>query len=484
MAASWCRQARAKFRPQYHRRVIAGRGQRILLFGLLLVAVLAAVAPIRSYDYFWHLATGRWIVEHGALPLTDPFAVASERVPWINGEWLFEIVLYGLHQVIGTGGMSFVRGLLLVSILWLASAGPGGREARVVLFLSALAFVGVMPTFDIRPSSLAMLFVVIAIRSRSTAAHGINAVFWMNIHPSALLAPVIAALGTRRVGPAIASGLALLVNPFGFRGVLAPIELTFFVRSGQFVNAEWLPSPIVLFPLLYICIAIAVGAFATAKDKRAHWWHAALLLLFAFLAVRHVRHQPLFFAAFPLLVAPMIRHVPRPLAYATAVVATLFVAFTTDHRIGVAPERFPEQAVARLKASGLRGNIYNPDQFGGYLEHAFYPERRVLTDGRNELFRTYIPEYARARRDQRAWLAMLTKYKIDLAVEEYGRPLQVTDAVTRQTTSMAASLAFWPRQHWALIGFDRAGMVFARRAAFSSEVLAKWEIRGVVPDQP
>ena len=24
--------------------------------------------PIRSYDYFWHLATGRWIVEHHALP--------------------------------------------------------------------------------------------------------------------------------------------------------------------------------------------------------------------------------------------------------------------------------------------------------------------------------------------------------------------------------------------------------------------------------
>ena len=52
--------------------------------------------------------------------------------------------------------------------------------------------------------------------------------------------------------------------------------------------------------------------------------------------------------------------------------------------------------MARLRASGLHGRIYNPDQFGGYLIWSFYPERRVLTDGRNELHRTYIAEFAGA----------------------------------------------------------------------------------------
>ncbi|MND08995.1 hypothetical protein D3C83_319980 [compost metagenome] len=47
---------------------------------------------------------------------------------------------------------------------------------------------------------------------------------------------------------------------------------------------------------------------------------------------------------------------------------------------------------------------------------------------------------------------------------------------------MPASLAYWPRADWAVIAFDQAGMVFARRAAFTPGSIEKWEIRGVVPD--
>jgi len=466
------------------------RWQRVLLIALLAAAALAAVAPIRNYDFFWHLATGRWIVEHQALPITDPFAVASDHVPWINGEWLFEVALYGLHRVVGTAGMSLVRGVLAALVFGLAflserrnGVRPAGVDSGDPLLVCAIAYAGAMATFDVRPSSVAMLFLVIALRAESAPAHAINTVLWMNVHPSALLAPFVTALRTRRIGPALASAAALFINPYGIRGILAPIQLTLFARSGQFVNAEWLPSPIRLFPLLYICIALGAIVFAIAVDRRTHWWRVTLLVLFAYLAVSHVRNQVLFFAAFPLLVAPMMRAVPRALSVAVAAMAVAFIAFGTDHRLGVAPDRFPIEAVAHLQASGLAGHIYNPDQFGGFLIHAFYPERRTLTDGRNELYRTYIPEYARARRDERLWRALLTKYQIDLAVDEYLPPLPVTDATTGRSTTMPASLAFWPRAKWALIGYDRAAMVFARRAAFPREVIERLEVRGVVPDE-
>ena len=55
-------------------------------------------------------------------------------------------------------------------------------------------------------------------------------------------------------------------------------------------------------------------------------------------------------------------------------------------------------------------------------------------------------------------------------------------AITGAQTSMPASLAYWPRKDWALIAYDDAGMVFARRAAFTQETSARWEMWGVVPD--
>ncbi|MFL6248635.1 MAG: hypothetical protein ACJ74H_21610 [Thermoanaerobaculia bacterium] len=448
--------------------------KRFAPVALFVALALAAFGPIRNYDFFWHLATGRWIVDHHALPLTDPFAVASDRHAWINGEWLFELFAYLTHAIVGLAGMSVVRALLAAAIFTLIFF-----KSRRDLLVTAIAFAGAMQTFDLRPSSVALLFVVLAIAARSWIAHAVIAALWINIHPSAILAPGIAALSTRRAAPVIASALALLVNPFGWRALFAPLELMSYVRSGAFVNAEWLPSRITQFPLLYLCVLGGAVAFIVRRnvddgEDESRWWRVLLFAGFAFLSIRHVRNQGLFFVAFPLLI-PRIE-IRRSIAIATAVAAIALVLFTRDHRAGVAPERFPLKATERLKATGLSGNIYNPDQFGGVVIWTFYPERRALTDGRNELYRTYIPEYARARRDQRAWLALLAKYRIDLAVDEYRAPLPVIDAVTGARKMMPASLAYWPPEQWALISYDEAGMVFARRAAYAPEVIANLEI--------
>ena len=462
--------------------------RHIIAVALFIAVTAAAFGPIRNYDLFWHLATGRWIVEHRALPLTDPFAVASDREPWINGEWLFQIGAFGAEAAVGIAGLSLLRALLIAALFTIVFLFAARDSAdHVALALTALAFAGGMATLDFRPASIAALFVALAIvvaRANTTVAFALLTVVWINVHPSALLAPIIAAIVTRRPLMPAVSFATLFVNPFGWRAVAAPLTLLRFVGSGEFVNAEWLPSPPAVFPLLYITIAIAAAAFAVARERREHLWRLALMILFAALAIRSVRHQPLWFAAFPLLAAPMLRSVrlPRVAVYAASAALIGWISWTADHRAGVSPSRFPLQAVARLRASGLRGNIYNPDQFGGFLIWSFYPERRALTDGRNELYRAFIPEYARARRDGRAWSALLRRYRIDLAVDEYRPPLEVRNAVTNEVTRMPASLAYWPRRRWALIAYDDAAMVFARRAAFPRETIEKLEIRGVVPD--
>src|SRR5687768_10644374 len=131
---------------------------------LFVILALAAIAPIRSYDLFWHLATGRWIVEHRALPLNDPFTIGSDRDPWINGSWLIQVVAYGLHELVGPAGLSIVRGAgaaLLFTIVYIFAARDSAPH--VALPLVALGFAGAMPLLDVRPSSLAALFVVLAI---------------------------------------------------------------------------------------------------------------------------------------------------------------------------------------------------------------------------------------------------------------------------------------------------------------------------------
>ncbi len=470
--------------------------KRIAAAALFLLVAIAAAGPIRSYDYFWHLAAGRWIVDHHAIPISDPLAVASVKTPWINGEWLYEVVLYALHGAGGDAAMSVWNALLVAAIFTLGfwfAARDG--DLGLACLAAAVAFAGASDRLGVRPSTAAALLIVVAIGLLSsrlppktlTIAYTAVTIVWVNVHPSALLAPVLAAImlliDFRRWMPALTSAAALLVNPYGWHAVRAPLELTSLANSGEFVNAEWLPSTAHLFPLLYVTAAAIVIAFLLTREKRANAWRFVIFVILFVLAAQHVRNQGLYFAAMPLLMPP-IRW--KHAALAIAAIVPIGWAFARDmHSLAIDDERFPLRATAALKASGLGSNIYNADQFGGLLEWTFYPARRVLTDGRNELFRQFIAEDAAARRDSRAWRALIDKYHVALAVDEYqpGR-IEVLDVATGERKELPASLVRYRRRDWALIAFDDAAMIFARRAAFPPERIAALEYRYLVPDDP
>jgi len=506
--------------------------KRIAAAAFFVLAAIAAVAPIRSYDYFWHLTTGRWIVEHRAMPQFDPLAVASAHVPWINGEWLYEIVLYALHGIGGDAGISILSAMLAAAIFAIAVL-IASQDAGVALFIAAMGFAGASDRLGVRPAAAAALLIVIAIgllgsRLRLvplTIAYASLTIVWINVHPSALLAPLLALIcilqtrsaGGSPAGPpparrreaktrqraaggpadepsalrsiilAIASAIALLVNPYGWNAILAPLRLTSEIHSGAFVNAEWLPSTFAFFPLLYVTIGAVLLLFVGTTEKRANAWRLVIFALLAALAIRYVRNQGLYFAALPLLVPPIgnfSRRVSNGIA-ACALIPLAWVFQHDVHRPGIDDERFPARAIAALRSYNLPGNIYNVDQFGGLIEWTFYPERRALTDGRNELFRDFIEADAVAHRDSRAWHAMIAKYGLVLAVDEYqNEKIEVLDVASGERRALPASLVRYRRRDWALIAFDDAAMVFARRDAFPASRLDAIEYRFIVPDDP
>ncbi|PYQ51321.1 MAG: hypothetical protein DMF59_08270, partial [Acidobacteria bacterium] len=454
----------------------------------------AAATPIRSYDFFWHLATGRWIVEHRACPVYDPFTLAAAHVPWINGEWLWEVVAYGIESHVGLRGVSFVNALFVGAIFGLAF-WFSASDIGAALLISAAAFLGASDRLGVRPAAAAALLIVCALAllqskltpMRLATAYAMLTIIWINTHPSALLAPIVAAatllIDIRRWIVVAASAVALLINPFGWRAIVAPFELTKLVGSGEFVNAEWLPSSPSLFPLLYATAAVVIVAFFASREKKANLWRLAIFVLLAGLAIQHVRNQSLYFAALPLLmITPRLTRNASIVCAITAILPIGWAYAHSDHATGFDAERFPVRAVAHLP---LPGNIYNADQFGGYLEWVFYPQRRVLTDGRNELFRDFIALDAQARRDSRVWHSLLQKYRIDLAVDEYqSERIEVVDVASGTRRFLPASLVRYRRRDWALIAFDDAAMVFARRAAFSPQAIANLEYRFLVPDDP
>jgi len=490
--------------------LVESRAARALPLLAFLYFTICSIAPIRSYDYFWHLATGRWIVEHRAFPLADPFTVASDQTPWINGEWLFQVPLYGLHASGGHLVVRLARAGIVGAIFALGLLSARKRlSPGLATALIWLCWWGSLQRLGTRPATVAALLAVLAVQvlqdsrgMRRSALFALLTALWINIHPSALIAPVMAALWAAAewwkersvtsagrmltlTGPSL---LALLVNPYGWQAVTAPLSLARWVSSGAFTNVEWLPTLPRQFPLFYGLALLGLVAAVISLRRTERLPRILLLALFTLLALRSVRHQSLFYATWPLLAPALLEGVENVRSWFesgarwAAIGLTLFGFSKIELRPSIDPNLFPVRAVEQLERSGLAGNIFNADQFGGFLIWSFYPERRVLWDGRNELYRSLIPLDRDARRDSRAWNHLLRTHRINLAVDEYRPPVEVRLAGREGHREMPASAVFFPRESWALIGFDDVAMVFARRAAFDQGRLARLEYQTLVPD--
>lgn len=475
------------------------RLRTIVLCAFFLITAVAPLRPLGDVDYFWHLATGRWIHEHGALPRTDPFGAGTDPVPWINGEWLFQYLIYPLHAAFGVNGIVIVR-VLFIGVLFTALLMWCERKMKSLalsLGLCTIAWFGAIWALSERPASFAVLFVVLAIAIslheltwRRVVFYALLTIVWINFHPSALLAPVIAIVGglpaKKRLSMAAASAIALLVNPYGIEGILAPQRLVHWVTTGPFKNIEWQPASPATHPFLFAMIALALLVFAADKERRQHIPQLLLIALFGAMAIRFLRNHGMFYSVWPMLIAPMFPplanvRLQRIVGAAVFAFLLLFLATHTPS-LGINEQVLPVRAAARLATLRPPGNIFSASHLGGYLIWTFYPERRVVNDGRNELHHAFLTEYAAARRNSRDWRLLLDRYRITTAVADYEPPMRLKDARSGQTVAIPASRVFFPRSQWALIAFDDAAMVFARRSAWQNRNLGAIEIRGVDPD--
>ena len=84
----------------------------------VLVAVLTQTRA--DPDLFGHVRFGGDIVAARSAHLVDRYSFTSDR-PWINHEWLSEVVMYGAYNAFGAAGLVALK-LSLLALMLLAVA--------------------------------------------------------------------------------------------------------------------------------------------------------------------------------------------------------------------------------------------------------------------------------------------------------------------------------------------------------------------------
>src|SRR3954467_10431707 len=61
----------------------------LLAVAFIAFAYTAAALPASDPDAFWVAASGRWMLEHRAVPVENGFSFVDGAQPWVMHEWLF-----------------------------------------------------------------------------------------------------------------------------------------------------------------------------------------------------------------------------------------------------------------------------------------------------------------------------------------------------------------------------------------------------------
>src|SRR5579862_221965 len=84
---------------------------------LLAIAALAPclAAPINNPDLFWHLSAARRMFELGAIPRVDWLSSTLSGDPWMDFEWLQELIYSGIYGIAGMAGLWLLKVLFMMA---------------------------------------------------------------------------------------------------------------------------------------------------------------------------------------------------------------------------------------------------------------------------------------------------------------------------------------------------------------------------------
>jgi hypothetical protein len=467
--------------PALARTLADGLSARGLLLGALVALTGWLVTrPVQDPDYWWHVATGRWILAHHSLPGHDLFTYTVISHQWIDHEYLTEIGLYLVNRFLGLLGASLVFAAITLAAFWLIARRAELEPQPYVLrgLLLGLAAVAGSPFWGPRAQMLTFFFVCLELywlerflRRGDRALYWLPVVMvlWANLHggfpvaflflSAAVAARLAEGIATREKGLRRDAGrlsllsLACLAATFLTPNTYLLLPYVLQTQSSpvqQSLIVEWLSPDFhepAFRPFELMVLALVAG-FGLSRPRT----HEVLIALATVaLALQSTRHIPLFLAACtPILVrlygeawtkAARSRgwRLPagRPSTGQAAVTACLLLVLVSCVGIAGAQRLAGQQALIRgaypvaaadwLQAHPEVGSrMFNSYGWGGYLTYRFYPRsnRRVFVFGEAELMGDdQLRRYAEVESVRPDWQTELRRDGVDYVVFNRGAPL-------------------------------------------------------------
>jgi hypothetical protein len=452
------------------------RGVSLLRYSpalVFLAIVLVDFTRTADPDLWWHLRFGQAVLAQRHLILRDPYSYSAPGNPWLNHEWLTEVLMAALYNAFGVVGLKLMKfacsaTFVVLFVTAMQDTAPPLMQAAILLVCA----LPIAPHVEFRPQLFTFVMVsgLLAIlarynyRGRAPLWLALPMfALWSNLHGgwiiglgilgvfgAAVLAEDLAygrgmSRGASLLGLTAAAAVATLANPYGI-GAWQAVLHTLGDPHTRTAIVEWLSFPDSIAyhyrahhygSIIWKFLAVAIfAAFALAvwRAPRGRDFPlvcvALMMIAAAFVAVRNL---PIALLATAI---PLARHGAialnsdlKPLRERSATIYQLMIAVTACELLFLsglfspeldANDPYPVGAVAFMKQHGLTGNILAEWPFGAYVIWHMAPSSRVFMDGRYDTVYPpqVIDDYLAFDRGEPAGAATLSRYPHDFVLME------------------------------------------------------------------
>jgi len=456
--------------------------QRLTKAVAFLAVAAIAVRVSADTDTWWHLAAGRWMVDHGQLLRSDVFSFTRQGSPWVNPGWLAQLCLYASYRLAGMAGLNLLTAALAVGafwILWPRLEGGHLLNAFVLILAASAAAIFWAARPHMFSFLLAAAYLAVLEDWRSDRRDRLwllppLMVLWANLHGGFAIGFLL--IGAYGAGAAVqgtltaaapwrnrlASGwhgfrplalvglvtaVAVSFNPYG-PGLLAYPFQTVSIGALQDYIQEW-QSPnfhaAQVQPFAWLLLLVPVAMSLSRRPKHAA--ELALYVGFGYLSLAAARN----IAIFALALAPVLsRHgaaalarlparpaaKPLPPRLVTVTNWVLLMLLVIATQVWMAPrlnERFNQAAIeARLPVAAVDylaersppGPLLHSYDWGGYLLWRLWPAYQSYVDGRTDLFgEDLLREYLQVWRADPGWQEVVARRGFQSALVAPSAPI-------------------------------------------------------------
>lgn len=420
-----------------------------------IAGVFASIAVVRGLfdpDYFWHLSTGKLILDLRSVPRTDPFSFTWFGEPWIPDQWLAEVSIAAAVRAFGAGSVLVAFGFVaaLGPALIAAAALRSGAKFLSVVAVSAVITAAMVPQVTVRPQVVSFAFIglllALLMRVRPVARHrlwAIPALFlvWANVHGFFVVglgvgfiylgATLLGRTPMRShrllaVGVGVASLSATIVTPSGPDGLLYALSFGDAGDLGGRLIMEW-QSPNFHNPQFLPFLAV-LGLLLLTGARQAPGWITMVALVGAFLGLFAVRAIGVgSILIMPLLlvrvgggvIAPSLRGVRArgimEVVAAAAVSVILIGGALARGPVTVDGRRVPVEGTKILQASAPDARVLAAYEWGGYVIDEMHKSGgSVFVDGRMHKYQPQVmADYLSIVAAEAGWEALANDYGVD-----------------------------------------------------------------------